>query len=152
MNRKITIIIPNELETKLPLFVFPCDSHQDGVTAFIIENGICLGKDELVSAHSQSCVLAEQGFCVMHYDQENGEETLLVYLPEKISPKQYTWFQKRQTGLSKYKYLFFYNYTKEKTWQLFDQETTKNPILSELMQQLEEKQISSLAKKKVLNK
>lgn len=150
MGQKVVIIIANELDNQIPLFVFPCDQeHKDGIRNFIYENGLSIPLD--LSAHEASFALTEIGFCVMLYDKLTTSnqkiENLIAYIPKNISPKQYAWFEKRKTGLTNYE-LAFYDYTNESTWNAIDKFTTDKPIVLALMETLNKKQISQLTNEK----
>lgn len=49
--KKIVVIIPNEIETNLPVFVFSCDeNHREGIREFMYQNGFQLPGSERITS------------------------------------------------------------------------------------------------------
>ena len=141
MNNKAVIIISNEYETKIPLYVCPCNNqHKEGVMNFIYQNDISLPETKNLTTQEISFTLGEDGFCVLLYSEEANRKDLVAFIPNQISPNQYNWFKKREKELIKYN-LAFFNYTQNGTWYPVDKTTTETPIIEELMNQLNEKAI-----------
>ena len=149
MTIKIVIIIPNENIISLPTFVSQCEQfHIEKIKKFITEIGIELGPEQLKSSQKASQTLAEHDFCVMLYDEIETLKNLVIFLPNKISNNQLNWFQKREEGLKNYT-LSVFSYTEEQKWELIDNTTTSEPIISVLNQLLTQRCFSVKNKKEI---
>jgi hypothetical protein len=136
MGKKSVIIIPNEQYVKIPLYVKSCKLHSEGIQNFVFQNDINLfGKEYSYSFQEIAFELAEQDYLVMGYDEIENMKNLIIYLPNRISPKQLEYFEKRKEGLKDYN-LMFYSHTEDNKIKMYDNTTTSVPIIDELMKEL----------------
>ena len=142
MNAKAVIVIANELNYSIPLFVENCENHIEGLKKYIYHNDINLSKITNISIQEASIDLGEQGYTVILYDKEENYRNLVIYLPQEISPKQYEWFNKRKKGLENYNLMIADN-THDNNWNSIDETITDKPIITELFRLLDEKLIKS---------
>lgn len=123
MNKKQIIIIPNEQEVRLPIFTKKCNYHREGIINFVFNNGINLyGKEYSQSFPEMSFELAEQNYLVIGTDEWNNMMTLIVFVPNKVSPKQIEYFEKGKEKLNKYN-IMFYSYDENKKLKIYDNAT-----------------------------
>lgn len=140
--KKIVVIIPNELETNIPLFVSSCDNdHCEKLREFMYQNDFSLLKDARITSQEIAFSLGEQGFCVLLGLETSDIKNLIAFLPNKVSPKQYEYFSKRESGFKKYDFSFF-EYTDNENWNIVDKTTFTGNIIEELLERLKQKLIA----------
>lgn len=90
--------------------------------------------------------LSKQDYLVMGYDEVGDLKTLIIFLPNKISPKQLEYFVRRKEGLKDYN-IMFYSYGEDYKIQIHDKTTVQEPIIDNLMEELNNRLIDK--KKKI---
>ena len=151
MNKKVVIVIPNEYEVNISLYVKSCNYHAEGIRSFIYEAGIDLHGKEILNINEMSYELSKQGYVIMNFDSFNGFENFVIYLPNKISPKQLEYFEKRKEQLKNYN-IAFCVHNGHNTLNITDKTTTDKPIIDELLNELNNRLISKQTKTKTLKK
>lgn len=137
--RKIVVIIPNELETNIPLFTFSCeDNHREGIWEFLYQNDFPLPEEKRITSQEISFSLAEQGFCVLMGEEDETEKNLVAFLSTRISPNQYEYFERRKKGLENYNFAFF-DRTDNSLWNIIDRTTFSGDIMEEFLKRLKNK-------------
>ena len=153
MMKKVVVIISNELENNIPLFVVSCDQlHYESIREFIFQNDISIPLNKMLSSQELSFALAEQGFCVLLGIEEQNKKDLVAFMPTKISSKQYEYFEKRKKGFESYDFAFFIC-SKDNKHHVVDKTTFQGNILEEFFKFLNQKKITPdiKVKKKVNN-
>ena len=138
MNRKVVGVLPNELEIKLPPFISSCYNHFDKIKEFIYNTGINLYGQERDNIDTTSKLLADQGFLVFSVDEIEQVKSLVIYIPEKISPKQLEYFEKRKEPFSQY----IIEYLIKQSNGLFEhkyQDNLDRPVIDSLINDLKER-------------
>lgn len=151
MNKKIVIVIPNEHEVNIPVYAKSCNYHAEGIRKFIYEAGLDLHGKEILNINTISIELAKQGYIIMNFDSFNGNENIIVYLPNKISLKQLEYFEKRKEQLKNYNISFCVN-NEHNEMNIIDETTTNSPIIDELLNELNNRLIIDKSKNKILKK
>lgn len=140
MNKKLVVIIPNELEMKnLSLFVTLCkSSHLAVLKEFIYNTGIELSEDILEHPDKTSKALAEQGLLIMLTDEFDNTKEITVYLPLKTSPKQLDYFEKRKGPLQSYNISLSLK-KEDGHFEIIDKTNADRPIIDILIDKLKER-------------
>lgn len=139
MKRKVLGIIPNELELKIPPFISSCYDHSEKMTEFIYNTGIDINlcNQECSNVDTISKLLADKGFLVFSVDETEDAKWMVIYIPEKVSPKQFKYFEERMTKFKEY----MIEYLVKQPDSLFAhkyQENLDRPVIDSLIDDLKE--------------
>lgn len=149
---KSVVIIPNETITSIRPFKRNCEHHPEALTKFAFLNDISIMPSTLKDSFETSYQLAEQGFCVLLYDNEETLKNVMIFLPLQISEKQYEFFKSKKEEFNEYNVNVLSQEEIEK-FNLYDKTTHPEYIYEHLLSILEEKLIlSSKSKTKKLIK
>ena len=138
MKRKVLGIIPNELEIKLPPFISSCYSHFEKMTEFIYNSGINLYNQENSNIDEISKILADQGYLVFSVDETDEVKWMIIYVPEKVSPKQLEYFEQRKNNFKQYT-IEYITKQPDNAFKHKYQENVEKPIIDSLMDDLKER-------------
>ena len=140
MHKKIVRIIANENKNNIEPFYRSCEYHHlQGIRQFIYHCELNLD-EQLLDSMQASKLLASLGFCVMLSSAYDDIENIEIFIPEQISKKQLEYFnqEKMQQKLAESN-LVLYKLTKESSLEITSKSITKEPIINELMKELNER-------------
>ena len=149
MDKKLVIIIPNELETRLPIFSTKCNWHQEAMFQFIYHNDLNLYGHEQESADTLSKCLTDMGFCIILVDEYRDTSLMVAYIPTKVSPKQLEYFCRGKDILSKYNILVALR-EENNSYKTLEKESLNKPMIELLIEELNKRLVKS--KVKILKK
>ena len=147
MNTKLVVVIPNEYATQIPVYVKRCNYHAEGIRSFIYDAGLDLHGKEMLNSNTMSLELSKQGYIIMSLDSFNDQQNLVVYLPNEISPNQLEYFKKRKVQLKDFN-LSYCTQNEYNEMNIVDVTTTNNPIMDELLIELNNRLITKEKNKK----
>lgn len=156
MNKKTVIIIPNEFIFNINPFFYKCDQyHIEGFNKFIYQNDLSISSPLLRNSDKISKELADQGFVVMlvdnFYQEKEYIKNLVIYIPEKISKKQFEYFKENKKEIENHNLMVMLT-DESKKFKFLDQTTTDNPIIDELSAILNDRLINNKIKKLITKK
>ena len=150
MIKKFIVIIPNELEVNLPIYVKECRNfHEDKIRDFINEAGIEIDCVHKLNTVELSFKLTKLGYLVILGIVEESNRDLIVFVPDKVSDRQFKYFIDREKGLRFNYEVMAYISTEKINWQMLDSTTTDKLVIDELISILKKRVVE---KKKVLKK
>lgn len=145
MDKKFVVIIPNEIETRLPIFSTKCNWHQEAMFKFVYYNDLNLYGKEQASADIISKCLVDMGFCVILIDEYKENSLLVAYIPTIVSPKQLEYFCRGKEVLSKYNILVILR-NDDSNYKTLEKETNEKPIIEVLIEELNKRLIKTKVK------
>lgn len=143
MNRKVVGVLPNELEINLPPFISSCYEHSEKMREFIYNSGIKLYGQEnfdVDTVDTISKLLADQGYLVFSVDENESINYIIIYVPEKTSPKQIEYFEKRKEPFKKYTMECLLKKS-DNTFETKEQSNTDKPVVEVLIEELKKREM-----------
>lgn len=150
MDKKLVIILPNEQNLRIPIYKKKCQSHIEAIKSFVFQNDINLyGKEYSYSFTEISFELASQDYLVIAYDEIDNIKNLIIFLPKETSPNQLKYFEEKKEWFKNFN-IMFYSAKEDNKMEIYDKTTTKEPIIEELLKELNNKLKNNNQKKLIL--
>ena len=150
MDKKLVIIIPNEQYYRISIYKKKCQSHIETIKSFVFQNDINLyGKEYSYSFTEISFELASQDYLVIAYDEIDNIKNLIIFLPKETSPNQLKYFEEKKEWFKNFN-IMFYSAKEDNKMEIYDKTTTKEPIIEELLKELNNKLKNNNQKKIIL--
>ena len=150
MDKKLVIIIPNEQYYRIPIYKKKCQSHITAIKSFVFQNDINLyGKEYSYSFTEISFELLEQEYLIIAYDEIDNIKNLIIFLPKETSPNQLKYFEEKKEWFKNFN-IMFYSAKEDNKMEIYDKTTTKEPIIEELLKELNNKLKNNNQKKLIL--
>ena len=135
---KSVVVIPNENFTNIRLFSKKCNHHHESLTDFVFINDISISRSLLIHSYETSYQLAEEGNCILLYDNKETLKNIMIFLPLEISEKQYQFFKSKKEEFKEYN-INILSQEQSGKFSLYDKTTHPKGIYECLLNILEQK-------------